>query len=821
MKTTARSSGALISRKPFKVLVCLVTLVAFLFNTISYDVVWAVGTPSALTGRGADRADGPEFIKELHINTFTLPEYLGRVKDSYKSNSGRIIIHIQDAHCNYAAQRKIAEIIECLNKEYGVDTVNLEGGAKDYDLSVFAKISDRTNRDKTADYFIKEGLVNGAEYFAINNPEKATLWGIEDTGLYLKNLNVYRESLKHKDEIDKHLNALTHILTNLKSKIYSQELLELDNKYSQYKANSLEFKDYLAYLIQSAKQKSINVKAFPNIYLLSQTLQEEVGLDFKRANQQRDDLIDKLQKNLSKKSLEELVLKTIEFKSEKISQKDFYAYLTNKTSSLGIELKGFPDLQRYIVYISMYNAIDKMKTMEEVENLERTIKETLYENDKQKKPDKLSKNLALLKNIFNITLTKDDYAYYINNEQAFNSINYISFINREAPLYKITAQLNENISDLDTYREDISKFYKYSFKRDDAFLKNIKFGKNQKIAFLVTGGFHTENLCEKFKKANISYISIMPNFKNSDGYECPYFRILAGKSNSIENKIQSLFYSTLAIPDLFNQISTLAYDQRQLASLNFYVYWIASGKKPLLLKHGNDILGGIDSDGNVYNKDGIPATNFETVFATQFATSLQLPTSEKPIIVQQPVIVSPAASNIVEEAQNAASVSEPFLKKYSPYIYIFTTVAATLFMSVVFSTFIDWSKSNIFIAIANVFFITVLNYNIVEGIATKALSFTKPLILPGVDLKDGIPAEFKTISYYPILLRSEGELRFFDENLIPSIENNNDPNIKWVIFSTSPEGIRQLERDRILELQKKYGRDRIFYIHRDASMNNW
>lgn len=842
---TARSNGSFgIKNKPFKVIICLVTLMAFLFNTVSYDLAWAARTPSELPGGGSDRAGSPDspgfIIKELRVDTFTLPEYLGRIKDSYRAgNTNKTIIHIQDAHCNYAAQRKIAEIIEYLNKQYGIDTINLEGGTKEYNLSVFTNINDKGIREKTADYFVKEGLVNGAEYFATNNPDKTTLWGIEDTKLYLDNLNVYRESLKYKDEVDRHLGVLTHILTNLKAKIYSQELLELDNKYSQYKAGTIGFKDYLNYLIQIAKQRAIDTKAFTNIYLLSQTLGEEETIDFKKANKQRDDLIDKLQKNLSKKSLEELVLKTVGFRSEKISPKDFYSYLTNKSASLGIDLKDFPELQKYIVYISMYNAIDKIKTMDEMESLESKIKETLYQNDEQRALNKLSKNLAILKNIFSITLTKDDYKYYINDEQSFDVANYASFINKEAPLYHITAQLDKNITDLDGYRERISKFYEYSFKRDNVFLKNIKFGKNQKIALIVTGGFHAENLCEKFKKENISYVSIMPNFKSYDGYECPYFRILAGKPSLIESKVTTLFSSTLAIPDLFNQISTLAYNSRQLASLNFYVYWVASGKKPLLLKRGNDVLGAIDSAGNVYTKNNLPVINFETVFATQFTPSLQLATPEAITAPQQPITApatvpapnlanAPASteleggsSNIEKQPIPSTMVSESFLKKYSPYIYIFSTIAATLFMSAIFSTFIDWSKSNIFVAATNILFIAVLNYNIVDGLATKSLKFTKPLILPGIQIENGISPKFKTIAYYPILLRSESELIFFDENLIPSIENNNDPNIKWVIFSTSPDGIRELERDRILALQKKYGRDMIFYIHRDASMNNW
>jgi len=549
MIITARSNRALVKYKPFKVLVCLVTLVAFLCNTVLFDSAWAVGTPSTLTGRGVDGAGGSGSLKELNIDTFTLPEYLGQVKETCKGGSGKIVVHIQDAHCNYAAQHKIAEIIDYFNKEYGVNALNLEGGAKDYDISIFTDIVDKAKREKAADYFVKEGLVGGAEYFAINNPEKVALWGIEDTKLYIDNLKIYRDSLKYKSEVDKHLGALAHILNNLKMKIYSPELLELDRKYSQYKAGSLEFKDYLAYLAAAAKGREIDIKSFNNIYLLGQALEEEGKVDFKKANDQRDELIDKLQKKLSKKSLEELVLKTVEFKSEKIPQKEFYAYLASKAKPVGIDMSAFPDLEKYTVYISMYDAIDKMNVMEEMDKLEAAVKSALYRNDKERELAKLSKNLAILKNIFNISLTRGDYKYYIDNERSFDTSGYMTFINREAPLYKIDARPDANIADLDGHREDISKFYKYSLKRDDVFVKNIKFGKDRKTAFMVTGGFHTENLCEKFKKEKISYISIMPNFRNDEGYECPYFNVLSGKDNvRIKDALPSVLKNSLAPP---------------------------------------------------------------------------------------------------------------------------------------------------------------------------------------------------------------------------------------------------------------------------------
>jgi len=517
---------------PFRVIVCIITLWSFLFNTVGLHEAWAARSPLELTSVDSNRPGGP--MASLDIETFTLPAYLGRIKDRYETGSNKVVIHVQDAHCNYAAQHKIAEILKLFNDKYGIDMANLEGGAGEYDLSIFTRIQKSQIREKVADYFVKEGLVNGAEYFAINNPEEMTLWGVEEPKLYLENLNIYRESLKHKETIDKYLKELTHIVKNLKRRIYSKELLELDEKYTQFKSEAIEFKDYLSYLIGKAGSKEINIAAFANIELLNKSLEQEKTINFKKANYERSEIIERLERTLSKNELKELVLKTFEYKSEKIIQKDYYSYLIIKAKSVNLDIKDFPELQRFIAYISTYNAIDKPKLMGELDDLEKRVRASLYENDKQKELSLLAKNLILMDNIFNIRLTKDDYKYYIDNKHTFNIGNYISFINKEAPLYHIKTALVDDINELDEYRENLSRFYEYSFKRDQAFLDNLKFSSGKhKTAILVTGGFHSENLCQLFKERDMSYISITPNFKNDNGYESPYFRLLSGRQNEI------------------------------------------------------------------------------------------------------------------------------------------------------------------------------------------------------------------------------------------------------------------------------------------------
>ncbi|MBU0605270.1 MAG: hypothetical protein KKH77_03160, partial [Candidatus Omnitrophica bacterium] len=369
--------------KPYIVIVCMITVTAFLVNTLSCNLAWADRAPSELTSVGSDRAVSPVspgLFKELKARTFALPQSLGMVKDAWSAHPGAAtVIQIQDAHCNYGAQKKIADIIAYVNDNYGISSINLEGGVGKYDLTVFTDIVDKRIREKTADHFVKEGLINGAEYFAINNPDKAILWGIEDPELYIENLKVYRNSLLHKEEVDQSLKSLSYVLTNLKIKIYSKELLDFDMKYSRFKADNMGINDYFAYLLDQAKAKSIDMKPYDNIALLNRAQQAEGTIDFNRANNERDELIDILQRKMSKNAMEELVIKTVEFKKENISQKEFYNYLMEKAAELKIDLSSLPELSKYIGYISLYEAMDKTKVMDEKDILEFKIKDAIIE----------------------------------------------------------------------------------------------------------------------------------------------------------------------------------------------------------------------------------------------------------------------------------------------------------------------------------------------------------------------------------------------------------------------------------------------------------
>ncbi len=478
----------------------------------------------------------------LDVESFALPAHLGEIRDLHQGSSNQVVIHIQDAHSNYYAQQKISNIIDFLNREYGIRVLNLEGGVGDYNLEVFTAISDGPIREEVTDYFAKKGEINGAEIFAINNPDKVLLWGVEEKDLYLKNLMVYRDSLENRSDVEKYLGELQHALNNLKRHIYGSELLDIDLTSGSFNAKNLSFKDYFEYLTDKAAAHSIKLTDYPNLFLLNKSLEEQEGINFREANAERNRLVEELKNKLSKNEIRNLVSRTIEYKTKKLSTEAFFKYLIGKATEAKIDTRQFPELSSYIGYISTYESIDRSMIMDEMDTLEAQIKEDIFKNNTQRELDKLSRNFTILSNFFDLRLNKKDYEYYTDNKNSFDVGSFVSFIEKEAPKYKMSFRLSSGISKLDGYREELGDFFKFSFKRDEVFLKNMRFGALQggrSGAILMTGGFHADNLAELFKKEGISYVSVMPKFEKVEGYESPYFDLLAGETNDLRSVIRS------------------------------------------------------------------------------------------------------------------------------------------------------------------------------------------------------------------------------------------------------------------------------------------
>ncbi|MDD5439212.1 MAG: hypothetical protein PHS37_03405 [Candidatus Omnitrophica bacterium] len=486
-----------------------------------------------------------------------LPLSLGYIREFHKADGDKpVIVYIQDAHCNYSCQKNIQAIIGFFNEKYGVDLAALEGGAGNYNFSIFTSIPDLDVREKVVDYFVREGRITGVELFAIMNPDKIAVKGLEKPDLYEKNLSVYRESLAYKEYVDKYMGVLRHYVTNLKPPIFSDSLKDFDSHKASYDENKSHLKDYVQYLNTVSQANNIKIDNFENFKRLMKLMEDEKKIDFKKAEAEREEYIDTLTKKLSKLEISALVQKSIDFKNGNLPAADFYEYLFMKGRSCDMDSKPYPELVKYKAYLEQYDSVEKDVFFSEIFNIERYVVDNLVKKDDERKLYYLADDLGIMNKLFSVSLTRQQYDYFNEHKSDLSAKNYIDFINQKAQWYKMQANINPDVEKLDTYKDKISNFYACSFDRDNAFMDNIdKYAGEKKAFFMVTGGFHTDNMKDLLKKAGYSYILITPKLEQ-EKYN-PYFKLLSGNLSPIESMLSEM-NSALALRSVFSEMGLKA-----------------------------------------------------------------------------------------------------------------------------------------------------------------------------------------------------------------------------------------------------------------------
>jgi len=530
------------NKSPYRIIVTIITVWTFLFNTIGMELAWAANpSRTVLPASGTDSKGGPGHL--------ILPADLGSIVDAHTGENKRHITLIQDAHCNYSCQRSIEGIISHLTANGGVKTALLEGGSGDYDISIFTDIEDKALRGKVADYFVKEGRVNGAELFAINNPDKITLKGLEKASLYKANLKAYRGILPDKDKIDEDLRYLSGSLSALKKRIYTGQLMEFDSKRADHKASRLSLEEYIEYLEKTAEDNVIDTSDYGSLHkvILAGVIEETI--DFKAATRQRRAFITRLGKRLSRMEKETLVRNAALFKNEVIPKREFYAYLFKKARTVDIDtVAEYPALSGYAEYIGLFESAGTDSLFSDIKALEKKIADRLFSGEEERRLYELSENLAILKDLFNISLTPEDYRHYNENRHSFEVGKFTDFIKKRSAEYGVTPGPAGEIVLLDNARKKLDRFYRLARKRDNAFIDNIM-RHNDNNTVVVTGGFHTERLKTLLKESGYSYTTILPKFEPCD--KSPYFRLLAGGLSLVEERLKAKA-SAIPVPPAFS-----------------------------------------------------------------------------------------------------------------------------------------------------------------------------------------------------------------------------------------------------------------------------
>ncbi len=483
------------------------------------------------------------FAQEIEENQpkdifkLSIPSSWGRIKEVYKGSSEAVIIHIQDAHANYEAQKNIANIIDLLVSEYGINLAGVEGSVGRLPTELYSTFPEDTVREQASDFFVREGTFSGPEALVISKGFEypLELYGIEDKQLYDNNFEAFKTSLPFKEEAKEYFSYLSRSLSRLKEYLYTPEISKLDEKQLAFDLKFLTLNEYCSYLAEKIEKEHLNEDDYPNLLMLVKAIKIEQNLDFVKAEDERTKLLTELTNILSEDDIRKLLDKGLAYKNEQLSASKYLNFVKDLALANKIDFNKYKNLDKYIKYAKSYDEIKSFELFNEIEEADAALREKVYENDDQRKLDTLRRGLRVMGRLIDIKMVNKDLSFYKQHQDELKTDAYLDFISEQSDKFGLNIDMPPDISYLDVYIPAWVEFYRVAGLRDDAMIRNtlkIIKEKTQKAAIMVTGGFHTRQLTKKMREQGISYLVITPRItRNLPG---PYFNRLMGKKTNFQ-----------------------------------------------------------------------------------------------------------------------------------------------------------------------------------------------------------------------------------------------------------------------------------------------
>ncbi|MBI4353493.1 MAG: hypothetical protein HY593_06195, partial [Candidatus Omnitrophica bacterium] len=517
LRTTQRSRKRFVLR-----FVSLAVTTAFLCQEAAFGVV-DLSAPS-----------------QVDLRSFSVPKNIGLVKEANQTSSRETIINVKDIHDNFNAQESIVHILENLIANYNVKTIGIEGMEGPIDTSLLAAFPYEDMKRNTANYLMQAGKLSAGEFLSAMTSGKVAVYGMDDNELYEENLRDFKRNLEKKKENFSRIEKLLAALERFEKAVYSEELRELNQNGVSNNNDGIKFSERWKIISGFADKYRIPYASYANIGSLLGSIAAEKGIDFEKANREREALLESLSKALPREKLETLVAESVAYKLGKISQGAFSSYLLDLARSEGVDLSAYPHLVRYTDYMTLYESIDIDALKDEVLQLEEKIRERLFRSKEERELHQLVRQAQVIRDLFEVKLSSGGLAYYRQHRDEFKLETFKKFLEEKGKRYGVFWWEGGELEAIFRDIPESIRFYDSAEKRNEALLNNTvkQMRENgQTTACLVTGGFHSKGITELLKGNHTSYIVILPRFNKKA--KRPYLTLITNSEASFRKFAES------------------------------------------------------------------------------------------------------------------------------------------------------------------------------------------------------------------------------------------------------------------------------------------
>lgn len=463
-------------------------------------------------GAEAGPDDLPVEQVPLTLDNLRIPVQHGSLKENYAAREP-IIVHIQDAHANYEAQKHLAGILEYLVRAHGLGLILVEGGSRNDSLSYMRSYAPIEKRKQVAEEFLMSGKISGENYLDLTTDYDFTVFGVEKPELYDQNMEAFFSVERVQPQALAAMEGFRKAVEQLKEKLYPEEVKRLELRELEVKEGRIPLAQHYQQLADEAAQRKVVVdeKGYPNLMRFLNASRLEKEMDFKAVETERTKFLEALTKSLPKPEMDKLLKQSLELKQGLITPASFYGYL-RKHFKQGQEAD-YPVLARYINYLELFEGIDHASLFTEVEKVSDKVKDSRFKGKNDRKLAQVAKDVGVLGDLLELKLTPDSYDYYRTHKSEFKPDQWATALRSLGAEQKPPLTFAFNPGPLSAAIPSMSSFYEVARERDQAMIDNaMKQIKefNVPFAVLIAGGFHTPAFERIFRDKKVSYAVVAP-----------------------------------------------------------------------------------------------------------------------------------------------------------------------------------------------------------------------------------------------------------------------------------------------------------------------
>jgi hypothetical protein len=443
----------------------------------------------------------------------TPPATLGRVVDYYNAApKSPLVILIQDLHAHYGVQKNIAGMLDFFTKKMDSKTagqipfaLGVEGAEGPIDTSLMALFPDAKLKQSALDFLMKQGELTGMEYFAAMHNQPQLLTGVEDIHYYTLHRDLFRKTLKERNELVGMLTVLQDELTPLRPRMYSPAVAEIQSRLDAFEKGSISLDDYVQWLAQQGRHRQINLgKQFPALAQFAATLEARRLADTDLLRSQSLEFLKQSSHFFS--ANEKTLLSSLAKQPDTTA---YYNYLRDLIYSHQLFMTVPLDLAKYLEYLHTTQTARLDRVLHEAQELAVQIKMQAASRKDERDFIRVEHDLRTLLRVADLQATENEVRDLAPRLNQFVALGHslVSHSGMGRFDEKKTRQLISSSID----------YYVMALMRNkpmvDRTLQLLKTGQpetSSSVAVLVAGGFHTAPITQLLREKNVSYLVITP-----------------------------------------------------------------------------------------------------------------------------------------------------------------------------------------------------------------------------------------------------------------------------------------------------------------------